>query len=193
MKTKYAIAALLISGVLLTSCKRTLPSTEATTSSTTAQTTTGVQPTSSNSTSPNTTGTPSQTLPSSKPTTPSVSQTTTSTQPTTPSTDTTPKEIPVESISISASKTVLGVTQRVKVKVSILPENATNKTYTLTSSDKAFVSIEGDELVANRVTNDQKITITATSSNGKVGTLKVSVAPLSDVAFEELNAKLDKP
>ncbi|MCD8194762.1 MAG: DUF5050 domain-containing protein [Coprobacillus sp.] len=98
-------------------------------------------------------------------------------------TDSSPSEedptIHVESISISPSSLSLTVGDSTSVSVSINPSNATDKTYTLTSSNDSVASVDSNGVVT--AISVGTTTITATSNDGgKSATCSVSVTAASE-------------
>lgn len=117
-----------------------------------------------------TTATPSTTAPSTE--TPSTPTTPT---PTTP-TPTTPAIVHVESVSVSVSSVTLHVGETANITVNVLPENADDKTYSLSTSNDN-VTIQENVITAAKVGTS---TITATSTDGgKIDTVEITI--LEDV------------
>ena len=94
--------------------------------------------------------------------------------------------VPVESITLSPSSFTLNVPDTQQITASILPENATNKTLTWSSSNPSNLSVDENGLVTAVASGSA--TITATSENGisatcsatsKIPVTSVSVSPSS--------------
>ena len=103
------------------------------------------------------------------------------------------KEAPVsvESVQVSADKTTLNVGETANVNVNILPENATNKEYVLSSSNPEVASVDESGLVTALKEGTTEIIATSVDG-GKVG--KVTITVLTDVksfVFEGDEAELD--
>ncbi len=74
-----------------------------------------------------------------------------------------PTDVAVESITISPKEGTVMVGETVDFTVTVLPETATNKEFTLFSSDPELVEINGSSIKALK---EGKVTITATSKDG---------------------------
>ena len=102
-----------------------------------------------------------------------------------------PVNVDVESVTISKNTTSLKVGETLTLSATVLPENATNKDVTFTSSDPSIASISGSTLSALVVGST---TITATSHNGKTDSFILTVseaeAPKTDLAT--LLTEIDK-
>ncbi len=93
----------------------------------------------------------------------------------TPSTPTpsTPSTVHVDSIEVTSDKAVLVVGETATLTVTILPENADDKTYTLTSSDTSLATVDGTVVTALAA---GEVTITATSNDGaKVDSVTITI------------------
>lgn len=112
---------------------------------------------------------------------------------TTPLEDSTPEVVPVASVSVSATKNVIGATEKLPLTVTVLPEDATDKTVTLTSSDTDYVKIdENNQIEGVRVSGDEEITITATANNGVKGEFKIKVVDAYTSFSADIASKLQK-
>ena len=81
-------------------------------------------------------------------------------------------ETPIESISLNATAKEMVIGETYLLKVSILPEDATNKTVTWSSSDKTVASVNNGRVTARKAGT---ATITAKTKNGKTATFKVTI------------------
>ena len=106
--------------------------------------------------------------------------------------------VPVESIALSPSSFTLNVPDTQQITASILPENATNKTLTWSSSNPSNLSVDENGLVTAVASGSA--TITATSENGisatcsatsKIPVTSVSVSP-SSLSLHPCNASSDR-
>ncbi|MCI2068547.1 MAG: Ig-like domain-containing protein [Bacilli bacterium] len=68
--------------------------------------------------------------------------------------------IHVTSVSVQADKTELDVGEKAALTIGVLPEDATDKTYTVVSSDPTIASVSGNEVTALKA-GDVKITVTS--------------------------------
>lgn len=82
------------------------------------------------------------------------------------------KEIPVESISITNSLSIYRPNS-MQIAATILPERASDKTITWTSTDNSIATVSQDGMV--RAKNPGTVTITAVTNNGKKATCQVTV------------------
>lgn len=115
-----------------------------------------------------TTTTPSTATPSTV--TPSIANPTTNK---TEVTSTSTATIHVESVSLSVDNTSLNIGDTATITVSILPEDASDKSYSLSSSNKEVVSIENNVITALKEGNS---TITVTTTDGeKTDSIDISV------------------
>ncbi len=92
------------------------------------------------------------------------------------SSDSTPEVIHVATVNVALADTEINVGETTTVSVEILPENATDKSYTLTSSNTAVATIEGSTITA---VGKGTTTIKAVSTDGAIegtATLTVKVA-----------------
>jgi len=87
-------------------------------------------------------------------------------------------EVPVTSVSVSETETVKeGATKRLSIQV--LPENATNKNVTWSTSDSDIVSVDRYGNVTG--VNEGRATITVTTADGgKTDSCRVTVIPADD-------------
>lgn len=86
----------------------------------------------------------------------------------------TKKVILVSSLTLSADKTELYVGETTTVSVAVLPDDATDKTYTLTSSDETIATVDQSGLITAKKAGE--VTITATSTDkAAAGTLKLLI------------------
>ena len=88
----------------------------------------------------------------------------------------TPKTVKVESVSLS--KTTLSIEEggEQTITVTISPSNATNKKYTLTSSDSNILTVDENGKVKAIKSGEATITVTTTDGN-KTASCKVTVTP----------------
>ena len=82
------------------------------------------------------------------------------------------QEIPVDGISIKDAISVYRP-ESIQITATILPQNASDKTITWTSSDDSIATVSQDGTV--RAKNPGTVTITAQSNNGKKATCEVTV------------------
>lgn len=88
-------------------------------------------------------------------------------------TSTSTTTIHVESVSLSADNTSLNIGDTATITVSILPEDATDKSYSLSSSNNEVISIENNIITALKEGNS---TITVTTTDGeKTDSIDISV------------------
>lgn len=87
----------------------------------------------------------------------------------------TPTEIPVQIIKITneSNKTDLKIGETIKLKTTISPDNATNKTITWISSNEKVATVDSSGTV--KAISDGEVTITAKSNNSKQDTLNLVV------------------
>ena len=97
----------------------------------------------------------------------------------------TPKTVKVESVSLS--KTTLSIEEggEQTITVTISPSNATNKKYTLTSSDSNIITVDEDGKVKAIKSGEATITVTTTDGN-KTATCKVTITP-KVIPVEKIN------
>lgn len=76
------------------------------------------------------------------------------------------------SVSVSASKSSLGIGETSTVSASVSPSNACSTSVTWESSDPSVVQVNGGKISALKFGT---ATITATTFNGKVGSVKITV------------------
>ena len=82
----------------------------------------------------------------------------------------------VTDITLTLDKTTVLVGETINASVEVLPENATNKNYTITSSDTAKLSVNGNVLTALK---DGKVNVTVTSEDGNLtDTVEVTINPV---------------
>ncbi len=85
----------------------------------------------------------------------------------------TPSIVHVESIDVASDKANLYIGEKANLTITVLPENADDKTYALESSDTAIATIEGTVVTA---VAEGEVTITATSTDGaKTDTVTIAV------------------
>lgn len=85
------------------------------------------------------------------------------------------KTVAVESIAFEETSLTLTVGQSTVPSVTILPENATDKTYSLTSSDESVLAVSGEEISA---VSFGDAVLTATLPDGSLKTeCNVTVIP----------------
>jgi large repetitive protein len=82
--------------------------------------------------------------------------------------------VAVKSISLSKTSITLNINNIYTLKATISPSNATTKTVTWSSSNKAIASVSNGKITAHKAGT---CTITAKSNNGKKATCKVKVNP----------------
>lgn len=97
--------------------------------------------------------------------------------PTTPN-STTPAVVRVESVELNADKTTLYIGQTANLTVSILPENAEDKTYSFASSDSDVASVNDNIVTANKI-GSAVITVTTNDGN-KTDTVNITVTAIPD-------------
>lgn len=82
----------------------------------------------------------------------------------------------VTDITLTLDKTTVLVGETINASVEVLPANATNKNYTITSSDTAKLSVNGNVLTALK---DGKVNVTVTSEDGNLtDTVEVTINPV---------------
>lgn len=82
----------------------------------------------------------------------------------------------VTDITLTLDKTTVLVGETINASVEVLPDNATNKNYTITSSDTAKLSVNGNVLTALK---DGKVNVTVTSEDGNLtDTVEVTINPV---------------
>lgn len=82
----------------------------------------------------------------------------------------------VTDITLTLDKTTVLVGETINASVEVLPDNATNKNYTITSSDTAKLSVNGNVLTALK---DGKVSVTVTSEDGNLtDTVEVTINPV---------------
>lgn len=95
--------------------------------------------------------------------------------------------IHVTSVSVQADKTELDVGEKAVLTIGVLPEDATDKTYAVVSSDPTIASISGNEVTALKA-GDVKITVTSTDG-GKTASVDLKVyavaAPIITIGGEK--------
>jgi len=104
------------------------------------------------------------------------------------------KEVNVKSLELNHSTLLLGIGQSENLKVvKILPDNATDKSYSWTNSDPS-VAIFSDETVTALSVGTTTITATATVG-GSTATCKVTVTelgvPVTSISLDKTNLTLD--
>ena len=91
---------------------------------------------------------------------------------------TTPAVVHVESVDLEADKTTLYVGQTANLTVSVLPENADDKTYVISTSDDDVASVSGNVVTAEEV-GEAVITVT-TNDGAKTDTVTITVDEIPD-------------
>lgn len=94
-----------------------------------------------------------------------------------------PNQIPVTGVSISptsATLTSIGATKQLTVTVS--PSTATNKTYTLRSSNQAIATVSSNGLVTAKAAGTANITV-ETEDGGYTATCAITVSPIPQTTF----------
>lgn len=82
----------------------------------------------------------------------------------------------VTDITLTLDKTTVLVGETINASVEVLPENATNKNYTITSSDTAKLSVNGNVLTALK---DGTVNVTVKSEDGNLtDTVEVTINPV---------------
>ena len=84
-------------------------------------------------------------------------------------------DIPATSISLNLNQANLKVAETLQLEATVLPENATDKTVTWTSSDSNIIAINSNGL-ATAISVGEAI-ITATNSAGQTATITMTVIP----------------
>ncbi len=106
-----------------------------------------------------------------------------------------PNTIDVEKIEVNPTNINIENGSTVKISVNILPSNATDKTITWSSSDENIATVDANGVIT--AIKEGVVIITATSSNGKNSTCKVTVIPkvinAEDIVLDhdELTIKVD--
>ena len=116
---------------------------------------------------------------STKPSTEPTPSTSTSTKPST----SLPTVIHVDSVTIAAEKETLFVGEETKVTVIVLPETASDKTYTLKSSKETVATVDSTGKVVAVGAGETTITVTSTDGN-KTGTVKITVKAVTGPKLE---------
>ena len=148
-----------------------------TSSNTTKSTNSNTTSTKNSSTTKSTSGSSSNTKTSTNTNTKTTTTTTNQNNTTTKTTQSTSKPtiIEVQSVAISNSsnKTELLIDETIKLTAAILPENATNKIVTWSSSDKNIATVDSEGRV--KAMSEGEVIITAKGNNSKQDTLKLVV------------------
>ena len=85
------------------------------------------------------------------------------------------KQVNVEKIEVAEASVTLNVGETYTPSVTVLPENATDRTFTLTSSDETVASVDGETVTAASAGNAE---ITVSDASGSVNTsFAVTVYP----------------
>ena len=101
------------------------------------------------------------------------------------------EQILATEITPSIRKSAIGVGETVEIEATILPEDTTDKSFTVESSDELKISVDGHKITGVALTEtDKPITITVKTANGKSGTLEVSVIALSDSILPDIKTRL---
>ena len=83
----------------------------------------------------------------------------------------------VTDITLTLDKTTVLVGETINASVEVLPDNATNKNYTITSSDTAKLSVNGNVLTALK---EGTVTVTVTSEDGNLtDAVEVTINPVN--------------
>lgn len=94
------------------------------------------------------------------------------------------------SVKITSRKDYIGVGEELEIGCSFLPLESSD-TYTITSSNESYIEVEGNKIIGKKITGeDEKITITLTTSKGLVDTLSFEVKSFGDSAIDELSTLL---
>ncbi len=95
------------------------------------------------------------------------------------------------SFSISFRKNYIGIGEELTPTSTFLPLGSTD-TYTLSSSDETKIEIDGNKIIGKKKTSDDEVvTITATTSNGLVTNYQMKVYSIGDSAINELTDLLN--
>ena len=96
-------------------------------------------------------------------------------------------DVKVSEIKLSADKAQLNVGEQLEVKAEVLPANATNKAYDLTTSDAAVLKVENGKVVAV-AKGTAKVVATAKDGSGVKGELELTVVEgaATDVKVAEI-------
>ena len=94
-----------------------------------------------------------------------------------------PEDVAVTEVKVTAEKTELKVGETTKAKAVITPENATDKSVTWTTSDETVVTVDKDGNITAK--NAGKAEVIATSSNGKVGKVEITVVEKTPIPDPE--------
>ena len=94
-----------------------------------------------------------------------------------------PEDVEVQSVKVTAEKTELKVGETTKAKAVITPENATDKSVTWTTSDETVVTVDNDGNITAKKAG--KAEVIATSSNGKVGKVEITVVEKTPIPDPE--------
>ena len=91
-------------------------------------------------------------------------------------------DIPVQSVTLSKTSLTLEEGKYELLTVTVGPENASDKSVTWSSSDPAVATVTGTNTLALvKAVKRGVVTVTATASNGKTGTCKITVDPKDPV------------
>ena len=85
--------------------------------------------------------------------------------------------IPVESVSLDVQQIELGIGETYALQATVLPENATDKTVTWTSSAPEIVSVDENGTVESLAAGNATVTVT-TVDGGMTAECEVTVAPI---------------
>ncbi len=102
---------------------------------------------------------------------------------------------PVLSITTDVTDTEIGVGSRIRINAEVLPENATNRKLTWTSSDQKIATVSGNGDVTGRKAGEAVITATAADGSGIVTSVNISVfQPVKGLKLsaQKLNAFVGK-
>ena len=84
-------------------------------------------------------------------------------------------QLPVTKIAFAAAKMEIMAGETVKPEITIAPDDATNKEYTLTSSDEKAVKVEEDGSLTAGLSGKATVTATANDGSGKSAKVNVTV------------------
>ncbi|MFY0627068.1 MAG: Ig-like domain-containing protein [Reichenbachiella sp.] len=92
--------------------------------------------------------------------------------------------VPVTGVSITPSTASIKATLTVQLVTTVLPENATDKSVTWSSSDEGIATVDSEGLVTGVAEGQVTITATSVSQGDVIGTSTVTVAPAPVYVFE---------
>jgi len=98
---------------------------------------------------------------------------------------------PVTRVRLPDSRLTLDRGETVRLAPTVSPDDATDKTLTYASSDESVATVSADGLVS--ALRAGRATVTATSSNGKKASLRLTVTqPVTDIAFPEASVTIER-